>query len=390
MPMPVKNRIAEMQPEIAAWRQDFHRHPELMYDVHRTAGMVAARLREFGCDEVVEGVGRTGVVGVIRGRTDSLGRVIGLRADMDALPIAEATGAPHASTVPGLMHACGHDGHTAMLLGAAWYLAETRNFDGTCVVIFQPAEEGGAGGQAMVEDGLMDRWRIDEVYGLHNMPGLPVGQFAIRPGAILASSDEFRIVVTGRGGHAAAPHRAVDPLLAASHVVVALQSVVARNADPLASLVVSVCTCRTDSVASNVIAQTVTLEGTVRALDPVLRDLAEERVRAIARATAEAYGAAAEVTYERGYPVTVNAPDQTEHAAAAAEAVAGRVDRNTPPVMPAEDFAYMLQARPGAYIFVGNGDTAMCHHPAYDFDDDAIPAGASWFATLVERRMPAS
>jgi amidohydrolase len=386
--MPVRNRLAEMQPEIAAWRRDFHENPELLYDLPRTSGIVAQKLRDFGCDQVVTEVGISGVVGVIRGRQTASGRTIGLRADMDALPIDEATGAPHASKTPGKMHACGHDGHTAMLLGAAQYLAETRNFDGTAVVIFQPAEEGGAGGRAMVEDGLMDRFAIDEVYGLHNLPGLPVGQFAIRPGALLASGDVFHITVTGRGGHGAVPHKAIDTTLAASHIVVALQSVVSRNVDPLASVVVSVTAFHTDSTSHNVIAHQVRLIGTVRTLDPAMRDLAQARVTAIAQATAEAYGATAEVDYRRGYPVTMNHPEQTVFAADCAEEVAGSVIRDTPPVMPAEDFAYMLEARPGAYIFLGNGDTPMCHHPAYDFDDSAIPAGSSWFVTLVERRLP--
>ncbi len=386
--MPVKNRFADLHPALTALRHDFHQHPELMYDVHRTAGIVAEKLREIGCDEVVEGVGRAGVVGVIRGRATASGRVVGLRADMDALPIHEATGAAHASRVPGRMHACGHDGHTVMLLGAAQYLAETRNFDGTAVLIFQPAEEGGAGGRAMVEDGLMERFGIEEVYGLHNMPGLPPGQFAIRAGAMLASADEFEITVTGRGGHAGMPHRAIDTTLVASHIVVALQSIVARNADPLGSIVVTVGSFHTDSTASNVIAHEVVLQGTVRCLDSGLRDLAEERVKALATATAMAYGASAEVHYERGYPVTMNAPENTEFAAAAAAAVAGHVDREMKPIMPAEDFAYMLEARPGAYIFLGNGDSAQCHHPAYDFNDAIIPVGSSWFATLAEQRMP--
>ena len=390
--MPVKNRFAEMLPEITGWRQDFHRHPELMYDLPRTAGKVAALLRSFGVDEVVEGIGRTGVVAVIRGRGAGAGRTLGLRADMDALPILEATGAPHASQTPGVMHACGHDGHTAMLLGAAKYLAETRAFAGTVVCIFQPAEEGEAGAKAMLDDGLMDRFGIDEVYGLHNAPGLPVGQFATRPGPLQASADEFRIVVTGKGGHAAEPHRAVDTTLAACQIVVSLQSIVARNVDPLASVVVTVGTFRTDSGASNIIAQQAVLAGTVRCLSPAMRDLAEERVKAVATATAAAFGAVAEVDYQRGYPVTVNHAANTAIAIAAAESVAGaaQVDGATPPIMPAEDFSYMLEARPGAYVFLGNGDSAQCHHPAYDFDDQAIPYGCSWFVALVEQRLPLS
>ncbi len=390
--MPVRNRLAEMQPEIAAWRQDFHRHPELMYDLPRTSGKVADLLRSFGVDEVTEGIGRTGVVAVIRGRATGSGRTIGLRADMDALPITEITGLPYASETPGKMHACGHDGHTAILLGAAKYLAETRNFDGTVVCIFQPAEEGEAGALAMIRDGLMERFAIDEVYGLHNAPGLPVGDFAIRPGPLQASADEFRITVTGRGGHAAEPHRAVDTTLAACQIVVSLQSIVARNVDPLLSVVVTVGTFRTDSGASNIIANTAEMTGTVRCLDPAMRDLAEVRVKAVAAATAEAFGARAEVQYERGYPVTVNAAANTAFAISAAEAVVGaaRVDGNTAPIMPAEDFSYMLEARPGAYIFLGNGDSAQCHHPAYNFDDNAIPVGCSYFVTLAEQRLPLS
>ncbi|PTW47100.1 M20 aminoacylase family protein [Rhodovulum kholense] len=388
--MPVKNRLAEMQPEIAAWRRDIHENPELMYDLPRTSALVAAKLREFGCDEVVEGIGRSGVVGVIKGRSDGQGRAIGLRADMDALPILEATGLPYASKTPGKMHACGHDGHTAMLLGAARYLAETRNFDGRAVVIFQPAEEGGAGGLAMCEDGLMERFGIEEVYGMHNMPGIPVGAFAIRPGPIMAATDEFDITVTGRGGHAAKPHECIDTTLVASHIVVALQSIASRNADPLKQIVVSVCTFRTESEAYNVIPQTVELKGTVRTLEEGMRDLAEARVAAVAEATAAAYGATAKVRYQRNYPVTANAPEQTDFAVAMAEKVSGRVDPATAPLMGGEDFSYMLLERPGAYIFLGNGDTASVHHPAYNFDDEAIPFGSSWYVELVENRLPAA
>ncbi len=386
--MPVKNRLAEMHGEITKWRRHLHMHPELLYDVEETAGFVVDRLREIGVDDITPGIGKTGVVAVIKGRENTKGRVIGLRADMDALPIEEATGLDYASTVSGKMHACGHDGHTSMLLGAAQYLAETRNFDGTVVLIFQPAEEGGAGGLAMCQDGLMDRWGIQEVYGMHNMPGMPVGEFAIRPGALLASSDEFEIVVTGKGGHAAAPHDAVDTTLVASHIVVALQSVVSRTVDPIKRVVLTVGTFETDSAASNVIAHTVRLQGTVRTLDPEYRKIAEERVRRIAEDTASAFGATAKMTWTPGYPVTVNSEAETVFAVEAAEAVSGKVNDSTDPIMPSEDFAYMLEERPGAYIFIGNGDTAMCHHPEYNFDDDAIPAGCSWFAELVERRMP--
>ncbi|QFQ86388.1 amidohydrolase [Paracoccus kondratievae] len=386
--MPVKNRFAELLPEITAWRRDFHENPELDYAVHRTAGRVAELLRSFGLDEVVEGIGRTGVVGVIKGRSNTSGRVIGLRADMDALPIHEKTGAEYASKTPGVMHACGHDGHTAMLLGAAKYLAETRNFDGTAVVIFQPAEEGGAGGLAMVQDGLVDRWGIQEFYGMHNMPGYPVGAFAIREGAMMAAADQFEITVTGKGGHAAKPHEAIDTTLVAAHIIVALQSIVSRNVDPLKSGVVSVCVVQTDSMAHNVIPQVVMLKGTARTLDPEVRDQIEERVREVAAHTAAAFGARAEVEYERGYPITMNHPEATGHAAEVARQIAGDVNMDMLPLMAGEDFSYMLNERPGAYIFLGNGDTAMVHHPAYDFDDNAIPAGSSWYAGMAEARMP--
>ncbi|WP_419910718.1 M20 aminoacylase family protein [Hoeflea sp.] len=386
--MPIRNRYAEMLDEITGWRRDFHTHPELLFEVHRTAGKVAGMLRDFGCDEVVEGIGRTGVVGVIRGRASDSGKVIGLRADMDALPIHEATDLEYASETPGMMHACGHDGHTAMLLGAAKYLAETRNFNGTAVVIFQPAEEGGAGGLEMCRDGLMERFGIQEVYGLHNAPGLPVGHFAIRPGALLASSDEFEIVVTGKGGHAAEPHKSVDTTLVAAHILISLQSIVSRNIDPLHRVVVTVGTFQTDSVASNIIANQVTMAGTVRTLDAENRAFAEQRIREIAEGTAAAMGASAEVRWERGYPVTMNTPDNTVYAADVARQVSGNVEDNVDPIMPAEDFSYMLEERPGAYIFVGNGDSAVCHHPAYNFNDDAIPFGSSWYSGMIEARMP--
>ena len=386
--MPVKNRIAALHPEITAWRRDFHQHPELGFDVQRTAGRVAELLREFGVDEVVEGIGQTGVVGVIRGRATDSGRAVGLRADMDALPMTEITGADYASQTPGKMHACGHDGHTAMLLGAAKYLAETRNFDGTAVVIFQPAEENGGGGLKMLEDGLTDRWGIDEYYGMHNMPGFPTGSFAIREGAMMASADMFTIKVTGRGGHAAKPQDTIDPMLTAAHIIVALQSIVSRNVDPLKSGVISATLVTSDAAAHNVISQVVTICGTARALDAGVRDQLEEGVTRISTAIAQGFGATAEVDYERGYPVTVNDPEATLHAMEAAEAIAGAVETEISPMMGAEDFSYMLESRPGAYIWIGNGDTAMVHHPAYDFDDEALPVGASWYAEMVERRLP--
>lgn len=386
--MPPRNRFAELLPEISAWRRDFHEYPELQFEVHRTAARVAELLRAFGCDEVVEGIGRTGVVGVIRGTGGASGRVIGLRADMDALPITEQSGVSYASKTPGVMHACGHDGHTAMLLGAARYLAESRNFDGTAVVIFQPAEEGGGGGREMVADGLLERFGIQEVYGMHNMPGIAVGQFAIRPGAIMAAADEFVIEVTGKGGHAAKPHECIDTTLVAAHIIVAAQSIASRSIDPLGQIVVSICTVATDSTAHNVIPQRVKMKGTLRSMDPAIQDLAEARLKQIARSTAEAFGAVAEVDYRRGYPVTVNAPEQTDAAIGVARSVGISVDPATPPLMGAEDFSYMLNERPGAYIFLGNGDTASVHHPAYVFDDQAIPFGSSWYVGMVEARMP--
>lgn len=388
--MPPKNRFAELLPEITAWRRDFHENPELLFEVHRTAGKVAELLRGFGCDEVVEGIGRTGVVGVIRGRTDSTGRVIGLRADMDALPIIEQTGVAYASKTPGKMHACGHDGHTAMLLGAAKYLAETRNFDGTAVVIFQPAEEGGGGGREMCADGMMDRFGIQEVYGMHNMPGIPVGHFAIRPGAMMAAADQFDITVTGKGGHAAKPHDCIDTTVVAAHIIVAAQTIASRTVDPLKQVVVSICTVATDSTAHNVIPQVVKMKGTVRTMDPAVQDQVEQRLKEIVEGTALALGAKAELNYQRGYPVTMNTEENTGFAAEVAQAVSGYVDTNTAPLMGAEDFSFMLNERPGAYIFLGNGDTAMVHHPAYNFDDNAIPFGASWYAGMVETRMPAA
>jgi amidohydrolase len=379
--MPIINRVADLADEIAAWRRDFHENPELLFDVHRTAGIVADKLRAFGCDEIVTGIGQTGVVGVIRGRQSASGKVIGLRADMDALPIEEATDVPYKSKVPGKMHACGHDGHTAMLLGAAKYLAETRNFDGTAVVIFQPAEEGGGGGDAMLKDGLMERFGVQEVYGMHNMPGIPVGHFAIRPGPMMAAADRFVLTIEGKGGHAARPHEAVDPVLVASHVITALQSVASRNVDPLESAVVSVCSIKAGE-AFNVIPQTATLLGTVRTLTEAVRDLCETRIRAIADNVCAAFGAKATVQYNRGYPVTCNDPAKTEFMADVAKAVSGEagVDTTVAPLMGAEDFSYMLLERPGAYIFVGNGDTAGVHHPAYD---------VSLWAKIVEHGMPA-
>ncbi len=385
--MPIRNRFAEMLPEITAWRHDFHRHPELLYDLPRTSARVAELLRNFGCDEVVTGIGQSGVVGVIRGRDG--GRDIGLRADMDALPIQEPEGRTHGSQTPGQMHACGHDGHMAMLLGAAKYLTQTRDFDGTIVVIFQPAEEGGGGGLAMVRDGLLSRWRIDEVYGMHNHPGLPVGHFAIRPGAIMASADVFEIVLTGKGGHAARPHLCVDTMIVAAQVIVALQTVIARGVDPMEQAVLSVSTLTTDSPAYNVLPQVVRMTGTARTMNETVRAFIESRVRDIVTGVATALQAQAEVNWQHGYPVTMNSPAQTDHAIAAARAVTPAVDPDIAPQMAAEDFSYMLRECPGAYILLGNGPSAPVHHPDYDFDDAALPYGASWYVEIAKRRLHA-
>ncbi len=363
-----------------------HMNPELLFDTQRTSAFVTDKLRAFGCDEVVTGIGRTGVVGVIKGRYGE-GSVVGLRADMDALPITEETGLEYASKIPGRMHACGHDGHTAMLLGATRHLCETRNFCGSVAVIFQPAEEGGAGGLAMVKDGLMERFGIDSVYGLHNWPGLPVGQFALRAGALMAAMDVFSITIRGKGGHAANPHLTIDPIFIGGQIVSALQGIASRNADPLESVVVSV-TQFNAGEAHNVIPQNAKLVGTIRSLKRELRDLAMANLRRTAEGVAAALGGEAIVSDEQilPYPVTFNHARETAVAAAVARNIAGEksVNDNFPPDMGAEDFSFMLEARPGAIILLGNGDTAFCHHPAFDFNDEAIPHGISYWVHLAE------
>ena len=385
--MPIKNRFAELYPTIVEWRHDFHRNPELQYELPKTAAKVADLLRSFGCDEVVEGVGKSGVVGVIHGQVDTSRRVIGLRADMDALPIEEKSDVLYKSEVPGVMHACGHDGHTSMLLGAAQYLCETRNFDGKAAVIFQPAEEGGAGAKAMIDDGLVTRFNIDEFYGIHNMPGIETGKFAIRQGPLMASADRFKIILTGKGGHAAMPHLAVDTTLVAAQILVNLNLIVSRSIDPLKRVVVTAGTFKTDSSALNVIANTVELEGSVRSLDEDMRDLVQERLSQVAEGTAAANQCEITIEYERGYPITDNNEEATQHAISVASSVS-EVDTDTPPIMPSEDFAYMLMEKPGAFIFLGNGDSQMLHNPEYIFDDEAIPFGSSWYAGMVEERLP--
>jgi len=390
--MPIINRVADLQPDIQAWRRNIHENPELLYEVHRTAAFVADRLREFGCDEVATGLGKTGVVGVIKGKKPAGKgdiKVIGLRADMDALPIVEATSLSYASKNPGLMHACGHDGHTAMLLGAARYLAETRNFAGDAVVIFQPAEEGGAGAAAMIKDGLMDRFGIEQVYGMHNGPGLPVGSFAIRPGPIMAATDSIDIKIEGLGGHAARPHKCIDSVLVGSQLITALQSIVSRSVDPLESAVISICEFHAGN-ARNVIPQTAELRGTVRTLTAETRELVEKRVREVVVGVAQITGAKIDLVYEHGYPVTMNHAAQTEFATQVAKEIAGEANvHESPPMMGAEDFSYMLEARPGAFIFCGNGDSAGLHHPAYNFNDEAIVYGTSYWIKLVENTLTA-
>jgi amidohydrolase len=387
--MPILNRAAELQDEVSGWRRELHRIPELNFDVFKTADFVAERLADFGCDEIVRGLGKTGIVGVIKGRLGA-GKTVGLRADMDALPILEATGKPYASQNPGVMHACGHDGHTAMLLGAAKYLAETRNFSGSVAVIFQPAEEGGGGGNEMVKDGMMDRFAIDRVFGMHNMPTLPVGQFAIRPGPIMAATAEFTITVKGKGGHAAIPHRSIDPIVIASELVGAMQTIVSRSADPVEALVVTVTKFHAGD-AYNVIPEQAEIAGTVRTLKKEVAALARERIHTLSAGIAAAHGATINVDYDANYPVTFNHPDETIFAADIAATVAGeaQVHRAIPPVMGGEDFSYMLEARPGAFIFIGNGDSANLHHQAYDFNDEAIPHGVSYWVKLAETALAA-
>ncbi|QKD01651.1 M20 aminoacylase family protein [Mesorhizobium loti] len=387
--MPILNRAAEMQDEVAGWRRHLHQTPELNFDVFKTAAFVTEKLKEFGCDDVVTGLGKTGVVGIIHGRQGE-GATIGLRADMDALPLNEITGKPYASTVPGKMHACGHDGHTAMLLGAAKYLAETRNFAGSVAVIFQPAEEGGGGGNEMVKDGMMERFDIAKVFGMHNMPGLPVGQFAIRPGPIMAATAEFTITVKGRGGHAAMPHGTIDPIVITSQLVGALQTIASRSTDPVEAVVVSVTKFHAGD-AYNIIPESAEIAGTVRTLRKEIAKKSEERLRAICDGMATAFGARIEVDFQANYPVTFNHAEETVFASDVAATVAGdaHVHRGIQPVMGGEDFSYMLEARPGAFIFIGNGDTAGLHNPNYDFNDEAIPHGMSYWVKLAETALAA-
>jgi hippurate hydrolase len=387
--MPNLDAVNAIARDALNWRREIHAHPELLFELPRTSAFVAEKLRRFGCDEVVTGIAASGVVGVIRGRQQTSGRVIGLRADMDALPVQEVGHANYRSTIPGRMHACGHDGHTAMLLGAAKYLAETRSFDGIAVLVFQPAEEGGGGGLVMIEEGLMERFGIQEVYALHNRPDLPIGHFALRDGPLLAASDRFIITVEGKGSHAASPHRSADPVLVAAHMTVALQSVVSRNVDPFEPAVLTVAKI-IGGDALNVIPASAEIAGTIRTFSPQVRALMEERLRNVADLVARTYCATASIEWLPGYPVTANDPRGATLAAAAARDVGapGGVDANCGSDMVSEDFSYMLEQRPGAFIWIGNGPSAALHNPEYDFDDDALPYGISFWVRLVELKCP--
>ena len=385
--MPVLNRIAAYADEMKGWRRHLHQNPELGFDCHNTAAFIVDRLREMGVDEIHEGIAKTGLVAIINGQ--GTGPTIGLRADMDALPIAEITGADYASTVPGKMHACGHDGHVTMLLGAAKYLCETRRFTGRVALMFQPAEEDGGGGQVMVQEGAMDRFGVTQVYGIHNAPNVPFGQFRTTPGPIMASVDTATVTLTGKGGHGATPHDCIDPVVAVVGMVQAIQTIIPRNVYALDEAIISVTQIHTGT-ASNIIPETAMFQATIRAFAPEVRALLRRRFHEIVEGHALAYNVRAEVDYDWGYPATINHEAETAFAAAVAAEVAGpdAVDANSAREMGSEDFSYMLEARPGAYLFLGTGPGAGLHHPAYDFNDEAAPIGASFFARLVERAQP--
>ncbi len=385
--MPIVNSIAAMQDDLTEWRRHLHQHPELGLDCFKTAAFVVEKLREFGITEIHEGIARTGVVAIIEGR--GTGRTIGLRADMDALPMDDLSGTDHASKVPGVAHTCGHDGHTTMLLGAAKYLAETRNFAGRVALIFQPDEEGGGGGRIMVEEGMMERFEIDEVFGIHNSPEDAEGHLLTAPGPLMAAVDSFQINIKGKGGHGAMPYSTRDPIMAAVATVQSIQSIVSRNVDALDRLVVSVTQIHSGT-SHNIIPDTAFIEGTVRSFDKGVQALVMERMAEIVEHQAKVFGMTAELTYEQGYPATVNHADQAAFAAQVAREVVGddKVDDNVKPIMAAEDFSYMLEARPGAYLFLGQGGGPVCHHPEFDFNDAIAPVGASFFARLVEKALP--
>jgi hippurate hydrolase len=385
--MPVLNRIAAFAPQMTTWRRHLHAHPELAFDCVQTAAYITQCLQEIGVDEIHTGIAKTGIVAILNGATS--GPTIGLRADMDALPIVEATGADHASITPGKMHACGHDGHVTMLLGAAKYLAETRRFCGRVALIFQPAEEDGAGGQVMVQEGIMDRFDIAQVYGIHNAPNVPLGHFLTTPGALMASVDTVFVHISGKGGHGATPHDCIDPVVAVVGMVQAIQTIIPRNVHALDEAVISVTQIHTGT-ASNIIPETAMFCATVRAFKPEVRALLKKRIHEIINGHALAYQVQARIDYDWGYPATVNHPDQAAFAIRAAAEIVGpaATNGNSNREMGSEDFSYMLEARPGAYLFMGIGPAAGLHHPAYDFNDEAAPIGASFFARLVERAQP--
>lgn len=385
--MAVINRIAEYFEEMKEWRQHIHANPELDMECHNTAAFVVEKLRAFGVDEIHEKIGISGVVGIINGQGD--GPTIGLRADMDALPMPEETGLPYASTVDGLMHACGHDGHTTMLLGAAKYLAETRNFAGRVALIFQPGEEGSGGGRFMAEEGMFERFNISQVYGQHSLPKSPLGNIETCKGPLMAAADDFEIHITGAGGHAASPHESVDPVMIAVNMYQNLQSIVTRNVDPIKTVVLSLTQIHSGTT-HNVVPETAMLAGTVRTFDKDVQTLVVDRMKAIIKGTAEMMGGSAELVYNYGYPATINDDAKTEFACTVAAEVVGesRVDGAIAPTMGAEDFSYMLEKVPGAYFYIGNGESAYLHHTKYDFNDEASPVGASVFARIVERAQP--
>ena len=386
--MPILNRIAAYAEEMKGWRHHLHANPELAFECHNTAAYIVERLKEIGVDEIHPGIAKTGIVAIINGSAP--GETIGLRADMDALPIAEITGAEYASTIPGKMHACGHDGHVTMLLGAAKYLAETRRFKGRVALLFQPAEEDGAGGMVMVNEGVMDRFGIGEVYGIHNAPGVPFGQFLTTPGALMASVDTAVVKITGKGGHGATPHECVDPVVALVGMIQAIQTIIPRNVYALDEAVISV-TMVHAGTASNIIPEEGMFAATIRCFKPDVRALLKKRFHEIVEGHAAAYGVRAEIDYDWGYPATINHADQAAFAVAVAQEIVGAdlVNGDAPREMGSEDFSYMLEARPGAFIFVGNGDSAGLHHPGYDFNDDALPVGISYWAKVVETAMAA-
>ncbi len=385
--MPVLNRIADYADEMKGWRRHLHANPELKFDCHNTAAFITARLTEIGVDEIHPGIATTGLVAIINGQ--GAGPTIALRADMDALPITEITGAAYASTIPGKMHACGHDGHVTMLLGAAKYLAETRHFAGRVALIFQPAEEDGGGGQVMVQEGVMDRFAIAQVYGIHNAPNITFGHFHTTPGPLMASVDTAYVTITGKGGHGATPHDCIDPVVAVVGMVQAVQTIIPRNVYALDEAVISVTQIHTGS-ASNIIPEEAMFCATIRSFKPEVRDLLKKRFHEIVAGHAAAYNVTAHVDYDWGYPPTVNHPAETDFAAGVAREISGEaaVDARSVREMGSEDFSYMLEARPGAYLFLGTGPGAGLHHAAYDFNDDAAPVGASFFARLVERAQP--